>query len=72
MSENPCRTTQGCTISHEQLTKAIAAEVLSPSLLFSHTSLSSEPVSASSSLFSGGELTQALCNPTLAQTAERK
>lgn len=46
--------------SYEQLMKEIAAEVSSPSLLFSHTSLSSEATSASSSLSSGGEFTQVL------------
>lgn len=60
ISEYPCRTAQGCIGSYEQLMKEIAAEVSSPSLLFSHTSLSSEATSASSSLSSGGEFTQAL------------
>lgn len=69
ISEYPCRMTQGWAGSHEQLMRAIAAEALSPSLLFSLTSLSSEATSASSSLFSGGEFTQALWNLTLAQTA---
>ena len=72
ISEYPCRMTQGWANSHEQLMKTVAAVVLSPSLPFSHTSLSSVTTNASSSLFSGGEFTWALWDLNLAQTAARK
>lgn len=60
VSKYPCRMTQGWATSHEHLKKTAAAVVLSPSPSFSHTSLTSVTNNDSSSLFSGGEFTQAL------------